>query len=96
MNADKRTDRTTDRRLPAEIEGDHGNEGRGEDVDEVIAEQNQADDPVGSLQQALRQLGTAVPLAGLVAQLVTVEAHECCFRAREKGGKQQQGNKQAD
>ena len=35
-------------------------------------------------------------LARLVSQLVTVEAHESRFRAREEGGKHEQNNQQAD
>ena len=75
------------RGLAAHLERDDGDQRCRGEVHQVVAEQDQADQPVGSLQQRFREPRTPVSLPGLVAKLVAVEAHESRFRAGEEGGK---------
>ena len=60
-----------------------------EDVYSIVAEQDQADQSIGSLQEFFGKLGAAMARTSLMAQFVSIEAHECRFRAREERGKQQ-------
>ena len=80
--------------LAADSHSNKSNQGCGEDIDEVVTEQDKPDDSVGALQEFLGELRAAMTLPGFVAKLVAVQAHERRFRAREKGGKQQEHNKQ--
>ena len=68
-------------RLAADVHRDHGHERSGENVDEIIAEENQAYDAIRPLQHSFGDPRTAVSLARLVAQLVAVDAHEGGFRS---------------
>ncbi len=78
-----------DGRFAAHFEGDDGDQRCRGKIHQVVAEQDQPDQPVGTLQEFVRESGTAVSLPGLVAQLVAVEAHESRFRAGEEGGQQE-------
>ncbi len=69
---------------------------RGCEIDEVVAEQYEADQSIGALEKVFGQACTTVAPTGLVPQLVTVKAHQRCFRAGEEGGKQQEQEKQTD
>ena len=81
-------------RFPADLVGDDADERGHRKIDEVVAQENEPDQPVGTLEQSLCAAGAAVTLARLVSQLVTVKAHERRFRAREEGRKHQQKQKQ--
>jgi len=63
-------------------------------LDQIIAKQDQSDQTIGALQKLLGEFGTAITFAGFMAQLVAVQAHEGCFRARKKRGKHQQYSEQ--
>jgi hypothetical protein len=56
----------------------------GEKIYQVIAEQNQANDAVGSLQQRFGQTRAPITRARLMSQPVPVHAHQCGFGAGEK------------
>ena len=51
-----------------------------QDVDHVVAEQDQADEAVGFLEQLLRLPGPAPARAGHVAQAIAIKRHQCSFR----------------
>ncbi len=81
---------------PPRLHGNDGYQRRSENIHEVVTEQDQPDDPVRPLQQLLGKSRTAVALTGFVAQLVSIEAHESRFRARETGRKKKQEYEQTD
>ncbi len=58
----------------------------------VVAEQNQADDPVGSLQQLLGEARRVMACARTMPQPIPVEAHQCGFRAGEERGQEEQND----
>ena len=62
----------------------------GEDVDEVVAEQDQPDQAVLAFQQFLRAQGAGMFFVGQVAQAIAVQRHQAGFGTGEKGGQQYQ------
>ena len=79
----QRADR--DRRFAPEIPGDDRDQRGGEDVDEIVAEQDQADDPARPAQQSFGQARAAVAVARLVAELIAIQTHQRRFRTRKEG-----------
>jgi len=61
-----------------------------EDIDHVVAQQDQADQAVGPCQQFLGETGAAVATVGQVFQAIAVDGHQAGFRTREKPGKYDQ------
>src|SRR5690606_28833180 len=56
----------------------------------VVQQQDQADQPVGPLQQAARQGGSAMARLHQVPQPVAVQRHQACFGAGEEGRQQEE------
>ncbi len=71
-------------------EGDERDQGSRRKIDQIVAEQDQSDQPVRSLQKAFSDAGAPVSFARFVAKLIAVQTHQRRFRAGEKRGKQQQ------
>ncbi len=67
--------------------GDDGCDRRGEDIHQVVADQDQADKPVRTLQQFAGAYGATVLVFLQVLQPIAVERHHARFRAGEEGGK---------
>ena len=88
---DEREDAGADRnrRFAAEVQCDQGHERGGREVDQVVAKQDQPDQPIGAFEQLFRESRTTVAVTCLVPQLIAVEAHECCLGAGEEGRQQQ-------
>jgi hypothetical protein len=59
-------------------------------LDQVIAKQDDPDKSVRPLEQSFGKARAPMPGIGKVAQPVTVERHQCCFRARKECGTQEQ------
>ena len=83
-------------RFAAELEREHGDQRGGGKIDEVVAEQNQPDQSIGPSKEFFSESRAAMALARFMPQLVAIQAHESRFRAREKRGKQQEQDQQAD
>ena len=64
--------------------GDNGGNRRGENIDQVVADQDQADKPVRTLQQFACAYGATVPVFLQVFQPVAVERHHARFRTGEE------------
>ncbi|MFT5450236.1 MAG: hypothetical protein ACI9DC_005442, partial [Gammaproteobacteria bacterium] len=69
---------------------DEGRNGRGEDVDEVIAQQDDADKPIGSIEQATGAHSTLVLVLGEVAQAIAVERHHAGLGTGKERGQYDQ------
>ena len=65
--------------------GQNGGHGGGKIVDEVVADQDDRQQPVGALEQSLHPGSRLVPLAGQMTQPVAVDGHHAGFAAGEKG-----------
>ena len=81
--------RDPDAAVTQKADADDRSDRRREDVDEVVAQQDEADQPVGLSQQVLCNFRTAGSAVRQVAQPVTIQGHQTCFRARKKAGEQQ-------
>ena len=79
-----------DRRLAAQTQRDDGGQRRGHDIGEVVAEQDESDQPIRSLQQFAGDARAAMSLIGQVPQLVAVHGQERGLGAGEKGREQDQ------
>gem|GEM_PF-6286412 len=79
------TDRDRNPGFAEQAQGDDRRDRGREVVDQQISEQDQAEQPVGSLEQATGALCAVMSLvAGEMPQPVAVERHQRRFRAREK------------
>ncbi len=78
--------------------GDDRGDSRGKDVDQVVADQDQADQAIRSFQQFAGTARAAMPLFPEVLQPVTVEGHHAGFRAgketRQKNENNQNGGQE--
>ena len=72
--------------------GDDGGNGGGENVDQVVADQDQADKPVRALQQLAGAFCAMVVVFLQVFQPIAVERHHACFRTGKKSGKEYEGS----
>jgi hypothetical protein len=84
-----------DSRVTPQADRDHGADHRSEDVHEVVADQDQADQPVWTFQQVCRDACTALRLAQM-PQPVTIERHHAGFGTGEERRHQQAGNQDAE
>ncbi len=83
--------------LAQEVDGDDGRQRRRQNIDEIVAEQNDADQPIRPLQQPAGAQRGLVAGFGAVAQAVAVEGHQSGFGTGEKSGtanQQRQGDEQ--
>ena len=71
--------------VAVETDADDGAERGGGDVDEVVAEQDGADEAVGAFQQMMGAVGAFIAFVRLVFELVAVERHHRGFRSGEEG-----------
>ena len=71
-----------------QADGQDGGDGGSENVDQVIADQDQSDQAIRSLQQFAGPAGTPMLLLTQVLQPVAVEGHHCRFRAGKERGKE--------
>ncbi len=74
-----------DAEVAVEADADDGAERGGGDVDEVVAEQDGANEAVGAFQQMMGAFGAFVAFIRLVFEFVAVERHHRGFRGREEG-----------
>ncbi len=84
-----------DSRIAPYPQRDHGADRRGEDVDEVVADQDQPDQAVRTLEQPRGETGAAVVLAQML-QPVAVERHHPGFGTGEECRHQKAGNENAE
>ena len=82
--------------LATKADGDDGRQRGCQDVDEVVAEQDQADQAVGLAQKAFCQSGSRVTGIRKVAQPVTVERHQRGLRAGKEAGQNQKEGQGAE
>jgi hypothetical protein len=82
--------------LPADALRDDRHERGRRDVDGVVAEQDQPDQAIGSLQEPLGDARATVPGARLVTQPIPIETHQRRLGAREEGGQHEQHDDQDD
>ncbi len=76
--------------------GQDGGQRRGENVDEVVAQQDQSDEPVGPFKQSLGEAGGPVSFLRQVLQAVTVEGHEGGFGTGEEGRENDEQEQRAE
>jgi hypothetical protein len=84
-----------DPRVAPDPQRDHGGDHGGEDVDEVVADQDQPEQAVGTLQQPRGETRAAMVLAQ-VLQPVAVERHHPGFGCGEEGRHQKAGDENAE
>ena len=65
-------------------------QGRRCGIDEVVAQQNRAEQPIGMVEQGLHAAGRAMALAHDVAQPQAIQRHERCLGDREERRDQEQ------
>ncbi len=78
--------------IAVEANTDDGGDGGGKNIDQVVADQNQADQLVGSLQKASHANRPMITFFGQVLQAVPVDGHHPGFRAGEERGEDQQSD----
>ena len=78
--------------LAEQLDGDDGNQRGRRRVDEVVAEQDDAQHLVGAGEQFEGQTRTPMALPGKMAQPVAVGRHHAGFRHREKSRDHQQNH----
>ena len=84
--------RESEARLAHDAPGDERRQHRGDNIDEVVAEQDQADEPVRAFQQLRGAFCPLVPALGEVAQAIPVQGHHAGFRTGEKRRKKDENN----
>ena len=72
--------------IAEEVNGDDRGNRRREIVDEVVADEDDADEAVGATEQSQHALGRALAAIGLMRQAVAVDRHHPGFRTGEEGG----------
>ena len=82
-------------RVAPDPQRDHGGDRGGEDVDEVVADQDQSEQAVGTLQQPRGETRAAMVLAQ-VLQPVAVERHHPGFGCGEEGRHQKARDENAE
>ena len=73
-----------------ELDEDHRGDGRGSDVDDVVAHEDRREDGIEVVQQLQAQLGPGVPFAGHVFEADLVHARKGRFGRRKEGRTAQQ------
>ncbi|MNE78807.1 hypothetical protein D3C80_1752440 [compost metagenome] len=71
--------------VPEQPDADYGGDGGGQDVDQVVADQDEAKQAVRSGQQLFDPTGRLVLGLGQMPQLVAVEGHQTGFGTGEEG-----------
>jgi adenosylhomocysteinase len=71
------------------LTGEHFELMKDKDIDQIVADQDQADEPVGTFQQERHTKRGLVTLFGEMLQPIAVERHHACFRTGEKSGQKQ-------
>ena len=71
-----------------QADGNHRGNRRGEDIDEVVSDQDQADESVRTVQQFAGSYSAMVIVFLQVFQPIAVERHHAGFRAGEESGKE--------
>ena len=73
-----------DAKVAVEAQADEGAERGGGDIDEVVAEEDGADEAVGVFEQVAGAFGALVAFVREVFEFVAVERHHRGFRGRKK------------
>ena len=73
----------------------NGGHSSSEIIDEIVTDQDDGQEPVGTLEQPLHPGGGLVTLAGQMTQSVAVDRHHAGFTAGEEGRAKNQGNQGA-
>ncbi len=66
-------------RISKQPDSNNGGDRRSENIDEIIPDENQADQPVGALEQAERSASATVTRALQVFQTIPVQGHHACL-----------------
>ena len=77
-------DSDCDPRQAAHLDADQGDDRGRSRIDEVVADEDQTDQAIGVLEQALGRTCAAAAFAGKVPQPITVDAHQRGLRAGEE------------
>ena len=73
-----------------QAQADHRGHRRRQDIDQIVAEQDQANQAIRALQQFLRQPRAALTEFGAVREPIAINGHQTGFAAGEECGQEQQ------